>query len=121
MDQWYANLLTDHRWLAKRKERLAVDGYKCQVCGRGPNQAKLVVHHIGYIYAVKPWDYPLWLLQTLCIEHHNEVAHAGQKPLYAICEECGTITPEERITGRYEKRQWICEPCVQRMNREATP
>jgi predicted RNA-binding Zn-ribbon protein involved in translation (DUF1610 family) len=58
-----------------------------------------------------PWDYPLTLLQTLCLGCHNEV-HAGQKPHYVICITCGGLTPDSKANGRNDKHEWICEDCI---------
>lgn len=117
MNQWYANLLLDHRWLAKRKERLKVDGYKCPSCGKSLNQATLVVHHTGYIYGYMPWDYPLEMLQTLCMECHNQV-HAGQKPQFFACHYCKKIVASGLANGRDGKHEWICEACIQEQGKE---
>lgn len=111
MDQWYANLLTDHRWLAKRREQLKIDGYKCQSCGKGLNQVTLVVHHLGYVFGYKPWDYPHSMLQTLCMEHHNQV-HEGKKPHFIVCCHCNELTPDVEANGRDGKHEWICETCI---------
>lgn len=117
MDNWYANLLLDYRWLKKRKERLAVDGYKCGSCGRKYPEVSLCVHHLGYVTGWMPWDYPLSLLQTLCTECHNQ-QHAGKESIYAVCHICQSIVPDAEITGRNGKREWICEDCVAKMNME---
>lgn len=111
MNNWYADLLLDPRWLKKRKERLSIDKFKCMSCGRGYPEVSLCVHHIGYVTGWMPWDYPLSLLQTLCMECHNQ-QHEGQKPIYAVCHLCGTLTTEEQINGRDGKQEWICEPCI---------
>lgn len=111
MNNWYANLLLDHRWLKKRRKQLAVDRYQCVSCRKKLNEATLVVHHIGYVTGWMPWDYPSDLLQTLCLECHNK-QHGDKKPTYAVCHLCGILTPEEHINGRDEKHEWICEPCI---------
>ena len=117
MDNWYANLLLDHRWLAKRREQLAIDRYKCVPCGRGHPEVSLCVHHIGYVTGWMPWDYPSSLLQTLCLECHN-LQHEGQKPIYASCHLCKAITPDEDLNGRNGKHEWICETCIRKENKE---
>ena len=114
MSNWYANLLTDPRWLKLRKERLAIDRYKCQSCGKGYPAVSLAVHHIGYVTGWMPWDYPLSMLQTLCFAHHEE-QHAGQRPIYAQCHCCKKIVSEADIMGRFEKHEWICGKCVDEM------
>jgi hypothetical protein len=113
MNNWYANLLLDHRWLAKRREQLAIDRHKCLSCGRRYPEVTLCVHHTGYVPGWLPWDYPSCLLQTLCLECHNR-QHEGKKPIYAICHLCKTLKPEEEINGRDEKHEWICETCIRK-------
>lgn len=112
MDNWYADLLLDPRWLKKRKEQLAIDKYKCMSCGRSYPEVSLCVHHIGYVTGWMPWDYPSSMLQTLCLDCHNS-QHLGQKPIYTACVICRKITEDKDITGRNGKHEWICEPCVQ--------
>lgn len=111
MNNWYANLLLDPRWLAKRKEQLALDRYKCVSCGRGNPDVSLCVHHTTYVTAWMPWDYPSTMLQTLCVGCHNG-QHGNSKPIYAVCHLCGTLTPEKDINGRDGKHEWICETCI---------
>ena len=111
MNNWYANLLLDPRWLKKRREQLAIDKYKCMSCAKGYPEVSLCVHHTQYVTGWMPWDYPTSILQTLCLECHNS-QHEGQKTTYEICHLCGTITPSEEINGRNGKREWICETCI---------
>ncbi len=111
MNNWYADLLLDHRWLKKRKEQLAIDGYKCLSCGRRNPEVSLCVHHIGYVTGWMPWDYPSSLLQTLCLDCHNG-QHSGVKPIYDYCHVCGKLTPDSELNGRDGKHEWICESCI---------
>lgn len=113
MHNWYANLLLDHRWLKKRKEALHHDHYTCQGCRRKSPDVTLCVHHLGYVTGWMPWDYPLTLLQTLCITCHEQV-HEGQKPIYALCSRCLQAVPDADIMGRDGKHEWICETCLQK-------
>ena len=47
----YESYMRSPEWEKKRKERLAIDGYKCVMCGRPLETCKkksLDVHHISY-------------------------------------------------------------------------
>lgn len=57
----------DQRWFRLRKERLALDHHKCADCGA---LGGLQVHHVRYIPGLRIWEYPLWLLRTLCDDCH---------------------------------------------------
>jgi DNA-directed RNA polymerase subunit RPC12/RpoP len=111
MSPWYANLLTDPRWHQLRKERLKIDKYRCQICGRGNPDVSLAVHHLEYVTGWMPWDYPLSMLQTLCFAHHEQV-HVGQKPVYAECHRCKKRVLDAEVAGRDEKHEWVCEECA---------
>lgn len=63
----YAKQYRDPRWFELRKQRLSMDGYTCTGCG---NIHGLEVHHVRYIRGRHIWDYPLWLLRTLCESCH---------------------------------------------------
>jgi hypothetical protein len=117
MHNWYANLLLDHRWIKKRKECLGHDKYSCQSCHKSYPKVTLCVHHLGYVTGWMPWDYPLTLLQTLCLECHNKV-HAGQKPEYVECHWCKGLALDKEIGGRDEKHEWICEKCILKAEQE---
>jgi hypothetical protein len=111
MNHWYANLLLDCRWLEKRRECLKLDKYTCQGCQKKYPEVTLCVHHLGYVNGFMPWDYPTYMLQTLCLGCHSKV-HDGQKPIYFVCHRCGEIRPELEANGRDGKHQWICEGCI---------
>lgn len=65
----FSNELYDPRWLNKRRDILIRDKFKCQNCGYAK---KLIVHHKQYHFSknqdfyIDPWDYPDYLLITLC-------------------------------------------------------
>lgn len=70
MNKEYEKLLSDPRWLKKRKRILKRDGYKCTACGSGE---QLRVHHTYYIeQSTAPWDYPDDSLLTLCNDCHEK-------------------------------------------------
>lgn len=60
----YKGYLRSPAWQAKRRERLALDGYRCQECG---TSEQLDVHHLIY----RPWGTEgMTDLLTLCRDHH---------------------------------------------------
>lgn len=65
----YSDKLKDPRWDEKRKEILARDDFKCQLC-RSKN-TELHVHHKYYL-DVEPWEHPDNCLISLCADCHDE-------------------------------------------------
>lgn len=65
----YSKLLTDERWLKKRKEIFEEKGYICSKCGSTKN---LQVHHLYYEQDKNPWDYPNDALIVLCKDCHEK-------------------------------------------------
>lgn len=71
----YGAALFDPRWKAKRRRILERDQNLCRLCGCG---GKLQVHHRQYHFSrtlnafKQPWEYPNWLLITLCETCHNK-------------------------------------------------
>ncbi len=71
----YKNKLMDPRWDTRRNQILKRDGYQCVVCKSSEN---LEVHHRQYHYIIdagcyrNPWDYPDYLLITLCKTCHAD-------------------------------------------------
>lgn len=70
----YGALILHPNWKSKRKEIIERDQYKCVICG---SSEELQVHHRQYhfIKALQkfklPWDYPGYLLITLCTSCHG--------------------------------------------------
>jgi len=65
----YSNKLKDPRWQKKRLEILQRDEFTCQKCG--DMESTLHVHHKRYIPSNDPWEYPDFLLITLCENCHE--------------------------------------------------
>jgi 5-methylcytosine-specific restriction endonuclease McrA len=69
MNDDYAKLLQDPRWLKKRDRILKRDKYACTVCGLKHN---LHVHHTYYLKGgLFPWLYPDESLLTVCGDCHD--------------------------------------------------
>jgi len=64
----YKEQLKDSRWINKRDRIIERDKY-CQNCG---SVKKLEAHHLYYIHANAPWQYPDEALMTLCHDCHKE-------------------------------------------------
>jgi 5-methylcytosine-specific restriction endonuclease McrA len=71
----YGASLFDPRWKAKRIEILERDGSKCRICS---SKEVLQVHHRQYHFSrtlnafKEPWDYPDYLMITLCQSCHQK-------------------------------------------------
>ncbi len=66
----YWQLLRDPRWQRKRLEIMQRDKFMC--CDCGAKESTLNVHHAYYRKGADPWDYPSFMLRTLCEFCHNE-------------------------------------------------
>lgn len=69
MAKSYYEKLKDPRWQRKRLEVMQRDDFRCLECGSKTDT--LNVHHGCYIPARDPWDYPDYLLHTLCEDCHE--------------------------------------------------
>ena len=77
----YSELLKDPRWQKKRLEVLERDGFKCQWCLSGEDE--LHVHHSFYDWKLKPWEYQMRYLHTLCSDCH-EAAETALKMVRSV-------------------------------------
>jgi hypothetical protein len=66
----YKEKLQLPEWKAKRQEILKRDDCKCQSCGY-QNKSNHI-HHTAYIDDREPWEYPNYLLLTLCEKCHEK-------------------------------------------------
>lgn len=64
----YSELLRSPHWQKKRLEIMNRDKFICQRCGS--ENKTLHVHHFKYIDGRMPWDYPDYMLTTLCEDCH---------------------------------------------------
>jgi len=71
VDQTYIDYLKSPRWQELRSQRLKIDGYKCQRCGR---PFDLQVHHLYYPIDLGTED-PYRDLITLCDYCHEIIEH----------------------------------------------
>lgn len=110
--QWYANLLLRPEWQKKRLKIIERDRWSCIACG-SPNNRTLTVHHKGYLPGLMPWEYPDEMLETLCVEHHNE-RHVFTLAKPDLCIWCGALVTNENLAGRNGKHEFICEDCVRK-------
>lgn len=82
VSQEYSDYLRSPRWQQLRSERLKIDGYKCQRCGR---PFDLQVHHLFYPAELGTED-PYRDLITLCDYCHEIVEH--QKKEFSQEKKC---------------------------------
>ena len=70
----YADKLRDVRWKRRRDDLLRRSNWTCCECGTPLTEGEmdLQVHHVVYITALDPWDYPDELLVVVCDWHHKE-------------------------------------------------
>lgn len=66
----YSEQLKDPRWQKKRLEILNRDEFKCVQCD--DDKSQLHVHHVYYLKGKYLWDYPDFLLVTVCKTCHSE-------------------------------------------------
>ena len=69
----YSELLKDPRWQKKRLEVFKRDKFMCKACK--DIKENLQVHHITYFKDMKPHEYQLKYLITLCSTCHNDVTN----------------------------------------------
>lgn len=80
----YAEKLRDVRWKRRRDDLLRQSNWTCCECGTPLTEGEmdLQVHHVVYITALDPWNYPDELLVVVCDFHHRE-RQAVEQAIYA--------------------------------------
>jgi 5-methylcytosine-specific restriction endonuclease McrA len=71
LPQYYMQLKTS-AWLQRKYDILYRDNFVCSNCLRDNYESRLNVHHIGYLRGRKCWEYPDYLLVTLCEDCHKK-------------------------------------------------
>lgn len=67
----YKEQLRTSAWLRKKHEILERDNFVCSKCLADNYERRLEVHHITYIKGKKAWEYPDYMLVTLCKDCHE--------------------------------------------------
>lgn len=75
--QTYADQLKTSAWLKRKTEILTRDNFVCTICLKDNFESRLEVHHIGYLQGKMAWEYPDYLLVTLCRDCHQS-EHDGE-------------------------------------------
>lgn len=80
----YQEQLKTSAWLRRKYDVMQRDNFVCSVCLSDNFESQLEVHHITYIPKKDAWDYPDYLLVTLCRkchqkEHDNNNTHKPSK------------------------------------------
>lgn len=68
----YEDQLNTSAWMRRKYDILKRDNFVCNNCLCDNYERKLDVHHIAYIKNRKAWDYPDYLLVTLCRDCHKK-------------------------------------------------
>ena len=99
----YSEYLQSDHWKEKRKKRLAVDGYKCAVCG---STESLNVHHISYAnIGSEDIDNDLVTLCHPCHAMLHRVKERSQKE-YESVKTCDPEYKDARAKALWKK---ICD------------
>ena len=81
-NQTYIEKLKNPLWQKKRLEILNRDNFTCVLCS--DTETELHIHHKGYKWGNKPWEYPDDNFQTLCKRCHLIIESFKDKKLTAI-------------------------------------
>lgn len=83
----YKDQLRTSAWLRKKFEIMERDNFVCSQCLNDNFESQLQVHHITYITGRKAWQYPDYMLVTLCkICHEKEHEELATKKNLKIKE-----------------------------------
>lgn len=78
----YEEQLKTSAWLRKKYEIMSRDNFVCSKCMKDNLEAQLHVHHIAYYLDRNAWEYPDYMLVTLCNECHLK-EHEGKHTIKA--------------------------------------
>lgn len=67
----YTEQLKTSAWMRKKYEVMSRDNFVCSICLCDNFERQLEVHHITYINGNLAWEYPDYLLVTLCRDCHQ--------------------------------------------------
>lgn len=67
----YKRELSTSAWMRRKYDILQRDNFVCSICMADNSEIPLDVHHITYIDDRKAWEYPDYLLVTLCRDCHK--------------------------------------------------
>lgn len=82
----YKEKLLDPRWQKRRLEIFSRDNFTCQSCFH--TDKTLAVHHKRYFSGRDPWDYPDWVLITLCSDCHEQETECREEAESRLLEAC---------------------------------
>lgn len=90
----YAEKLRDPRWQRKRLEIMERDRWECRDCHS--KEKTLTVHHHFYLRTADPWEYPDYLLSTLCQDCHEERQPLEEAALASVAKQLRHV-PKQRL------------------------
>ena len=68
----YSEQLKTSAWMRKKYEVMSRDNFVCSSCLADNFEKRLEVHHVTYIAGRLAWEYPDYLLVTLCRDCHQK-------------------------------------------------
>jgi 5-methylcytosine-specific restriction endonuclease McrA len=68
----YKTQLTTSAWLRVKYEVMKRDNFVCSECMCDNSERQLEVHHVAYYPNRMAWEYPDYLLVTLCRDCHQK-------------------------------------------------
>lgn len=97
----YNEQLKTSAWLRKKYEVMERDGFVCSKCLCDNAEKKLEVHHIAYHPKRMAWEYPDYMLVTLCRdchqeEHDNDNTHKAGQIINWIVKCLGRFQKQEK-------------------------
>ena len=113
----YSELLKDNRWKKRSAEIQLKDNFHCRICGT--DSLSLNVHHLHYIYGLKPWEYPDNFLMTVCWSCHEKDIHGIFKSIQyspCVCTKCKQPIVNRNCNtvpriGDYYRFDIFCDKC----------
>jgi 5-methylcytosine-specific restriction endonuclease McrA len=101
----YLQYMQSLAWYAKRREKLASVGNRCERCGKSGKDVVLEIHHLSYRHL---GNEPLEDLQALCFACHDKADAERRKK---VEEEAEDRLYEARLDGwarkRYGENWWL--------------
>lgn len=94
----YDELLKTPEWFAYREVVFEARGCCCEHCGNSHNSHDLHVHHCGYDFERKPWEYGVHEVKVLCRDCHKTL-HRREREFIRLFESLDQETLAHLLHG----------------------